>query len=70
MTLVEDAFAIGKRLAELPLAEAGVTVTGLRRANVLGPEPEPQTRFRRDDVLVLYGTSEALAKAEKILLEG
>jgi CPA2 family monovalent cation:H+ antiporter-2 len=70
VTLVADAFAIGKRLADLPLAEAGVTVTGLRRANVLGPEPEPETRFRRDDVLVLYGTSEGLAKAEKILLEG
>ena len=70
VTLVETAHAIGKRLTELPLAEANVTVTGLRRGNVLGPEPEPDTRFRRDDVLVLYGAPEALAKAEKILLEG
>jgi CPA2 family monovalent cation:H+ antiporter-2 len=70
VTLIETAHAIGKRLVELPLAEAGVSVTGLRRGNVLGPEPQPETRLRREDVLVLYGAPEALAKAEKILLEG
>jgi len=70
VTLLPQAFACGKRLAELPLAEQGVTVTAVRRGGITGPEPEPDTKLIAGDVLVLFGKPEALEHAEKVLLEG
>jgi CPA2 family monovalent cation:H+ antiporter-2 len=70
VTLAPQAFAVGKRLAELPLAESGVAVTAVRRGGITGPEPEPDTRLIAGDVLVLFGKPEALEHAEKVLLEG
>jgi CPA2 family monovalent cation:H+ antiporter-2 len=70
VTLPLRAFAVGKRLAELPLAESEVTVTAVRRGGITGPEPEPDTKLIAGDVLVLFGTPEALEHAEKVLLEG
>jgi CPA2 family monovalent cation:H+ antiporter-2 len=70
VTLPQKAHAVGKRLAELPLAESKVTVTAVRRGGITGSEPGPDTRFISGDVLVLFGKPEALEHAEKILLEG
>jgi len=70
VTLMAQAFAVGKKLAELPLAESKVTVTAVRRGGITGPEPGPDTRLIAGDVLVLFGTPEALEHAEKVLLEG
>jgi len=70
VTLPPQAFAVGKKLAELPLAESGVTVTAVRRGGITGPEPEPDTKLIAGDVLVLFGKPEALEHAEKVLLEG
>jgi CPA2 family monovalent cation:H+ antiporter-2 len=70
VALAPQAFAVGRRLAELPLAESGVNVTAVRRGGITGPEPEPNTKLIAGDVLVLYGTPEALEHAEKVLLEG
>ncbi len=70
VALPPRAFAVGKKLAELPLAEAGVAVTAVRRGGITGPEPEPDTRLIAGDVLVLFGAPEALEHAEKVLLEG
>jgi CPA2 family monovalent cation:H+ antiporter-2 len=70
VTLLPQAFAVGKKLAELPLTESGVTVTAVRRGGITGPEPEPDTRLIAGDVLVLFGAPEALEHAEKVLLEG
>jgi monovalent cation:H+ antiporter-2, CPA2 family len=70
LALAPQAFAVGRRLAELPLAESGVNVTAVRRGGITGPEPEPNTKLIAGDVLVLYGTPEALEHAEKVLLEG
>jgi CPA2 family monovalent cation:H+ antiporter-2 len=70
VTLPVQAFAVGKKLAELPLAESGVTVTAVRRGGITGPEPEPDTKLIAGDVLVLFGKPEALEHAEKVLLEG
>jgi CPA2 family monovalent cation:H+ antiporter-2 len=62
--------AVGQRLADLHLEEIGVTVSAVRRGSIRGPEPAPDTRLMAGDVLVLYGTPEALDEAEKVLLEG
>jgi len=70
VTLPPDAHAVGKLLADMHLEEAGVSVSAVRRGGIRGPEPGPETRLVAGDVVVLYGTSEALDEAEKILLEG
>ena len=54
----------------MPLAESRVTVTAVRRGGITGPEPGPDTKLIAGDVLVLFGTPEALEHAEKVLLEG
>jgi CPA2 family monovalent cation:H+ antiporter-2 len=70
ITLPSGAGAVGKLISELPLEEAGVSVSAVRRGGIRGPEPAPETRLAAGDVLVLYGIPEALEQAEKILLEG
>ena len=57
-------------LADLHLGEIGVNVSAVRRGGIRGPEPGPETRLAAGDVVVLYGTPEALEEAEKVLLEG
>ena len=68
--LTAGARAVGQRLADLHLEEAGVAVSAVRRGGIRGPEPAPETRLAAGDVLVLYGTPEAIDEAEKILLGG
>jgi CPA2 family monovalent cation:H+ antiporter-2 len=70
VTLLPQASAVGKRMDELPLAEAGAEITAVRRGGISGPQPAADTQLMAGDVLVLYGTPEALDKAEKVLLEG
>ena len=70
VTLLPQARAVGKRLDELPLAEIGAEVTAVRRGGISGPQPAADTQLVVGDVLVLYGTPEALEQAEKVLLEG
>jgi len=68
--LTPGARAVGQRLAGLHLEAAGVAVSAVRRGGIRGPEPAPETLLAAGDVLVLYGTPEAIDKAEKILLGG
>jgi CPA2 family monovalent cation:H+ antiporter-2 len=70
VTLPPKARAVGKPLAELHLDEIGVNVSAVRRGGIRGPEPAPETTLAAGDVVVLYGTPEALEEAEKVLLEG
>jgi len=70
VALPSGAYAVGNRLADLDLEKRGVVVTAVRRGGISGPQPSIDTRLVGGDVLVLYGTPEALNEAEKILLEG
>ncbi len=70
ITLGSGAPAQGQSLADLRLEELGVNVTALRRAGIVGREPSPETVLQPTDTLVLYGTPEAIKKAENRLLEG
>ena len=68
VTLDENARAIGSLVKELELEE--VALTAVRRGGIRGDEPSPNTELRSQDVLILYGTPQQLARAEKKLLQG
>lgn len=68
--LSEGAFAVGKSLGDIGLMECKVSVNAVRRGGIRGSQPTSNTVLRAGDVLVLYGTSDALQKAETRLLSG
>jgi CPA2 family monovalent cation:H+ antiporter-2 len=70
VALPPGAHAVGRSLGELKLAEAEVMVDAIRRDGITGPQPIPNTRLQEGDVVVLYGTPEALERGETILLTG
>lgn len=70
VVLPAGAWAVGRRLGELPLAEAQVMVNAIRRDGITGRDPLPGTELKEGDVVVLYGTPEALEHAEVLLLNG
>jgi CPA2 family monovalent cation:H+ antiporter-2 len=70
VSLPATAGAVGKRIEELRLDELGVSVSAVRRGGIRGPEPGPETKLMAGDVLVLFGTPEALEQAEQRLLAG
>jgi CPA2 family monovalent cation:H+ antiporter-2 len=70
VVLPPGAFAVGRSLADLNLEKADVTITAIRRDGIVGRQPEPSTELREGDVMVLYGTPEALERGEGKLLMG
>jgi monovalent cation:H+ antiporter-2, CPA2 family len=70
VVLPPGAFAVGKAIADLELGQAEVAVTAIRRDGIVGRQPEPSTVLREGDVVVLYGTPEALEHGEALLLMG
>ena len=64
VTLTQRAAAIGKTLDDLKLADLGVSVSAVRRGNIRGVDPTPDTRLQEGDVVVLLGRPAALAAAE------
>ncbi len=69
-TLPENAYAVGRTLEQLGLDKLDVVVTAVRRGGIRGPQPEPHTRLRAGDVLIMYATPHALERAEADLLKG
>jgi CPA2 family monovalent cation:H+ antiporter-2 len=49
---------------------AEVSFTAVRRDGIVGRDPDPTTVLREGDVVVLYGTPEAIEHAEAVLLAG
>lgn len=70
VTLVSGAHAVDKRLQDLKLDDLDVTVTAVRRQGRRGLHPKPDTQLLEGDVIVLYGTPEAVERAEGVLLSG
>jgi CPA2 family monovalent cation:H+ antiporter-2 len=70
VVLPPGAFCVGKTLADLELDHAELTITAIRRDGIVGRQPEPSTVLREGDVVVLYGTPEALEHGEARLLMG
>jgi hypothetical protein len=57
---------VGKRLGETSLQEEGILVLGIRRENgkYIGA-PVPETDFRANDLLILYGDREAIRNLDR-----
>ena len=70
LVLPPGAWAVGKTVAQVKEQGAEVTVSAIRRAGIVGREPSPDTVLEEGDVLVLFGTPEALEHGEAILLAG
>jgi monovalent cation:H+ antiporter-2, CPA2 family len=70
IALTPGAHAVGKALGTLGLDQHGVMVNAIRRDGIVGRQPDPNLELREEDVLVLYGTPEAIALAEADLLMG
>jgi K+:H+ antiporter len=63
----ENADAVGRTLDELGLVGDGVEVTAIRRHGIRGVAPDPDTKLRASDIVVLRGLPEALQQAEERL---
>jgi CPA2 family monovalent cation:H+ antiporter-2 len=70
VVLPPGSWCIGKRVDEVRSAGAQVAFTGIRRQGILGREPTGDTEFQDGDIVVIYGTPEALEHAEAVLLAG
>ena len=66
----QGAAAVGKTLGDVALHDLMVEVIAVRRHNIRGVDPSPDTRIEAGDVLVLRGVPENLAVAEIRLLQG
>jgi monovalent cation:H+ antiporter-2, CPA2 family len=54
----------------LAVRGAKAEVSAVRRDGIVGREPGPDTIFKEGDVVVMYGTPEAVEHAETVLLMG
>jgi CPA2 family monovalent cation:H+ antiporter-2 len=70
LVLPPGAWAVGRTIAQLKEQGAEVTVSAIRRAGIVGREPSPDMVLEEGDVLVLFGTPEALEHGEAVLLMG
>ena len=70
MVLPPGAWSVGRTLAEVRERGAAVSFTAIRREGIVGRDPGPETALRDGDVVVIYGTPEALEHGEAVLLAG
>ena len=68
--LPPDAWAVGKSIADIETRGATASVNAVRRDGIVGRDPAADTILKEGDVVVLYGTPEALEHAEAVLLMG
>jgi CPA2 family monovalent cation:H+ antiporter-2 len=68
--LPPHAWAVGRSITDLAVRGSQATVNAVRRDGIVGREPGPDTVFKEGDVVVVYGTPEAVEHAETLLLMG
>ena len=68
--LPPQAWAVGRSITDLAERGSQATVNAVRRDGIVGREPGPGTVFKEGDVVVVYGTPEAVEHAETLLLMG
>ena len=70
VVLPPGARAVGRTIGELKLDRGEVRISALRRDGIVGRHPDPATKLREGDVLILWGTPEHLEQEESRLLMG
>lgn len=70
VVLSRNAYAVGRSIEQLELENIAVSVNAIRRGGIVGRQPASGTVLKEGDVVVLYGTPEALERAEARLLMG
>ena len=70
IVLPPGSWSVGQRLDEVRARGADVTFTAVRRQGITGRQPDGATVLREGDIVVIYGTPEALEHAEVVLLAG
>lgn len=70
VVLPPGAWAIGRRIGEVKSRGAAVSFAAVRRGSIVGRDPGLETMLRQGDVVVIYGTPEAIEHAETVLLTG
>jgi CPA2 family monovalent cation:H+ antiporter-2 len=70
VVLPPGAWAISRSIAEVRGRGAEVSFTAVRRGGIVGRDPDDDMKLERGDVVVIYGTPEALEHAEAVLLAG
>jgi len=70
LVLPPGAWAVGRTIADIKERGAEVSVSAIRRDGIVGREPGTDTVLREGDILVLYGTPEALEHGETVFLMG
>ena len=68
--LPPHAWAVGRSITDLRERGSQATVNAVRRDGIVGRDPGPDTVFKEGDVVVVYGTPEAVEHAETLLLMG
>jgi CPA2 family monovalent cation:H+ antiporter-2 len=68
--LPPHAWAVGRSITELSERGSAASVSAVRRDGIVGRDPGPDTIFKEGDVVVVYGTPEAVEHAEALLLMG
>ncbi|MBM5810822.1 MAG: potassium transporter [Gammaproteobacteria bacterium] len=70
VVLPPRAWAVGRTIQQIREHGAEVSFTAVRRAGIVGRDPDGNMLLREGDVVVLFGTPEALEHAEAVLLAG
>jgi CPA2 family monovalent cation:H+ antiporter-2 len=70
VVLPPGAHAVNQTIRELALDRGPVKVTAIRREGITGRDPDPETRLKDGDVLVLWGRPDDVEQAESRLLMG
>lgn len=70
VVLPPGAWSVGRSLGEVSERGLEVTFAAVRRGGIVGRDPEPGMVLRDGDVVVAFGTPEALEHAEAVLLAG
>src|SRR6185295_3968810 len=70
IAIPEGAYAINRTVGTFNFKKMGVEAFAIRRGNKRFLKPRKNIKIHANDVIILYGTPNALEQAETILLEG
>ncbi len=70
IVLPPGSWAVGRTVEAVRAAGAEVQFNGIRRQGIVGRNPAGDTELKEGDIVIVYGTPEALEHAEAVLLAG